>query len=60
MAGMYNPHRGLGAPQPGNTRLNELLEGIRSEFESQARATGDYEHSSRFRPILPPSKVYDI
>ena len=40
-----NPHRGLG-PAPGNTRLNELLEGIRAEFESQARASGEYEHSS--------------
>jgi len=41
---MYNPHRGLG-PNPQNTRLNELLDGIRSEFENQARASGEYEHS---------------
>ncbi|KAG0648492.1 Transcriptional repressor rco-1 [Hyphodiscus hymeniophilus] len=41
---MYNPHRGLG-PSPGNARLNELLDGIRAEFESQARASGEYEHS---------------
>ena len=43
---MYNPHRGLG-PSPGNARLNELLDGIRAEFESQARASGEYEHSSK-------------
>jgi len=46
---MYNPHRGLGpAPGGGNARLNELLDGIRAEFESQARASSDYEHSSKF------------
>lgn len=46
MAGMYNPHRGLGPP-PANARLNELLEGVRAEFENQARASGEYENSSR-------------
>ncbi len=46
---MYGPHRGLGpAPGPGGSdRLNELLEGIRAEFASQARASGEYEHSSK-------------
>lgn len=44
---MYNPHRGLG-PNPQNARLNELLDGIRAEFESQARASGEYEHSSKY------------
>lgn len=45
---MYNPHRGIGPAQagPGSARLNELLDGIRQEFEVQARASGDYEHSS--------------
>ncbi|KAH8745407.1 WD40-repeat-containing domain protein [Hyaloscypha finlandica] len=43
---MYNPHRGLGpAPSGGNARLSELLDGIRQEFENQARASSDYEHS---------------
>ncbi|KAE8450085.1 transcriptional regulatory protein rco1 [Mollisiaceae sp. DMI_Dod_QoI] len=43
---MYNPHRGLGpAPGAGSTRLNELLDSIRVEFENQARASNDYEHS---------------
>lgn len=40
---MYN-HRGLGGPQPGTSRLNELLDGIRAEFETQARASGEYEN----------------
>ncbi|KAI9746513.1 MAG: general transcription repressor [Claussenomyces sp. TS43310] len=42
---MYNAHRGMGGPAPGNTRLNELLEGIRNEFETQSRASSDYEHN---------------
>jgi hypothetical protein len=50
---MYNAHRGMG-PAPGNARLNELLDGVRQEFESQARASGEYEHSSMFTsPPLP-------
>jgi glucose repression regulatory protein TUP1 len=44
---MYNAHRGMG-PVSGSARLNELLDGIRQEFETQARASGDYEHSSEF------------
>lgn len=48
---MYNPHRGLGpapgAPGGGNTRLNELLDNIRAEFESQARQGQDVEHASQ-------------
>lgn len=44
---MYNPHRGIGpTPGAGNARLNELLDGIRAEFETQARTSGEYEHSS--------------
>lgn len=44
---MYNPHRGLGPPTgAANARLNELLEGIKAEFETQARTSGEYEHSS--------------
>lgn len=47
---MYNPHRGLG-PAPGapsgNSRLNELLENIRGEFESQARQGQEVEHASK-------------
>jgi len=63
---MYNPHRGLG-PAPGNSRLNELLEGIRAEFESQARASGEYEHSSKkiikfqaedHNPFIPHHIIY--
>lgn len=48
---MYAPHRGLGGPAPGapsgNARLNELLDSIRGEFESQARQGQDVEHASK-------------
>ncbi|PNP41495.1 hypothetical protein TGAMA5MH_06596 [Trichoderma gamsii] len=40
---MYS-HRGMGAVPPGNARLNELLEQIRAEFDSQQRQTESFEH----------------
>ncbi|RBA09934.1 glucose repression regulatory protein TUP1 [Fusarium proliferatum] len=41
---MY-PHRAMGGgPQGNSTRLNELLEQIRVEFDTQMRATENYEH----------------
>lgn len=43
---MYS-HRGMGAPPPGNSaRLNELLDQIRAEFETQMRQTEGFEHQS--------------
>ncbi|KKP00410.1 glucose repression regulatory protein TUP1 [Trichoderma harzianum] len=40
---MYS-HRGMGAVPPGNARLNELLEQIRAEFDSQQRQSENFEH----------------
>ncbi|KXH29651.1 WD domain-containing protein, partial [Colletotrichum nymphaeae SA-01] len=41
---MY-PHRAMGAVPPNNSaRLNELLDQIRSEFDTQMRQTEGYEH----------------
>jgi hypothetical protein len=43
---MY-PHRAMGGgPQGNSTRLNELLEQIRVEFDTQMRTTENYEHQS--------------
>lgn len=39
---MYNAHRGM-VPAP-NTRLTELLDQLRQEFDSQTRSTGEFEH----------------
>jgi len=39
---MYNTHRGM-VPAP-NSRLTELLEQLRQEFENQSRSTGEFEH----------------
>jgi hypothetical protein len=39
---MYNTHRGM-VPAP-NSRLTELLDQLRQEFESQSRNTGEFEH----------------
>lgn len=53
---MYNAHRGM-VPAP-NSRLTELLDQLRQEFESQSRNTGEFEHqcmlSSPFRHIVSP------
>lgn len=44
---MY-PHRAMGAVPPNNSaRLNELLDQIRSEFDTQMRQTEGYEHQSK-------------
>ena len=39
---MYNTHRGM-VPAP-NSRLTELLDQLRQEFDSQSRSTGEFEH----------------
>jgi len=53
---MY-PHRGMGGVPPGGngaSRLNELLDNIRSEFETQVRQCENYEHQSEHaRPCRP-------
>lgn len=41
---MYSTHRGM-VPAP-NSRLTELLDQLRQEFESQSRSTGEFEHQS--------------
>jgi hypothetical protein len=43
MSGMYNSHRGM---VPAPSRLNELLDQVRAEFESQQARNGEYEHKS--------------
>lgn len=56
---MYNAHRGMQAPapQPGS-RLAELLDQVRAEFEAAAGRSSEHEHqreSSPF-PIAPHEK----
>lgn len=50
---MYS-HRGMGAVPPGNARLNELLEQIRAEFDSQQRQSENFEHQSMALPSHRP------
>ena len=43
---MYNAHRGMmSAP---NSRLAELLDQVRQEFDNQQNRTGEYEQNSKF------------
>lgn len=49
---MYNAHRGM-VPAP-NSRLTELLDQLRQEFENQSRNTGEFEHQSMpLRSLFP-------
>ena len=42
---MYNAHRGM--PPAPNSRLNELLEQVRAEFDNQQNRSGEYENQSK-------------
>lgn len=43
----YPPPRGMGVPQGGpSQRLNELLDNIRAEFETESQRSVDYEGQS--------------
>jgi glucose repression regulatory protein TUP1 len=46
---MYNTHRGMGPPgqAPPGTRLAELLEQVRAEFETQAGRSNEHEHQRK-------------
>lgn len=50
---MYNTHRGM-VPAP-NSRLTELLDQLRQEFESQSRSTGEFEHQCMSASSPPPA-----
>lgn len=47
---MYNAHRGM-VPAP-NSRLTELLDQLRQEFENQSRSTGEFEHQCVYTPFF--------
>lgn len=40
---MYGSHRAM-VTAPPNTRLTELLDQLRQEFDNQSRSTGEFEH----------------
>jgi glucose repression regulatory protein TUP1 len=43
---MYNAHRGM-VPAP-TSRLTELLDQVRQEFENQQNRTQEYDQQSKF------------
>jgi hypothetical protein len=55
MSGMYNSHRGM---VPAPSRLNELLDQVRAEFDTQQARNGEYEHKST--PDLPCLSIVSI
>ncbi len=52
---MYNSHRGM-VPAAPNTRVAELLDQLRAEFETQAGRSNEYEQQSMslFSSLLRP------
>lgn len=49
---MYGSHRAM-VTAPPNTRLTELLDQLRQEFDNQSRSTGEFEHQRMIpRPFL--------
>lgn len=62
---MYNAHRGMGPPgqAPPGTRLAELLEQVRAEFETQAGRSNEHEHQlhGQMQEMeLVRSKIYQL
>jgi len=50
---MYNSHRGMGPPAPApGSRLQELLEQVRAEFDAQAGRSNEHEHQRK--SLCPP------
>ena len=51
---MYPGHRSIAGPPPANggNRLNELLDQIRLEFETQVRQYEQYEHQRKTSDIF--------
>lgn len=48
---MYNAHRGMApGPQPGS-RLTELLEQVRAEFDAQVGRSAEHEHQRKSRRL---------
>jgi len=51
------PPRGVvppvGAP---SQRLNELLDSVRAEFESESQRSVEYESTSEYTMVIPPAR----
>jgi hypothetical protein len=57
---MYGAHRGMvpaGAPSANNQRLNELLDQVRQEFDTQSGRAGEYEAQRTFASSYNPTFV---
>lgn len=48
---MYNAHRGIPPGPAPNSRLAELLEQVRAEFEAQGGRANEYEHQRESLPM---------
>lgn len=49
---MYSAHRGMGpGPQHGASRLQELLDQVRNEFEAQNGRSAEHEHQGMYKGV---------
>lgn len=46
---MYNAHRGMAPGPQQNSRLTELLEQVRAEFDAQMGRSAEHEHQRKSR-----------
>lgn len=52
---MYNAHRGL--PPSNSSRVLDLLDQVRQEFETTSRSSGEIEHQSTPLDFLPGDTI---
>ena len=45
---MYNAHRGMGVPAQPTSRLTELLDQVRTEFDAERSKVAEYEQNRKF------------
>jgi len=58
---MYNAHRGIPPPGPAgpppSSRLGELLDQVRQEFDVQGGRTSEYEHQRKYHSLISHTAV---
>ncbi len=51
---MYTAHRGMGVPTQPNSRLTELLDQVRTEFDTERSKVAEYEQNRKFAQLFYP------
>lgn len=51
---MYTAHRGMGVPTQPNSRLTDLLDQVRTEFDTERSKVAEYEQNCKFARMFHP------